>query len=263
MISQRAVPAIVVLVAASSVLAARSPAKGRHFWPGKERWRRAAVVALRDPGTWVPAGGAVVIAAGGWDDNLSRWAVEHTPVFGSTRAALARSDDLRFASHLGMIATALFVPPGGEPRWRHRFKTLLVEQGGFVVTTSLTGALKSVTGRERPDMSDDLSFPSGHASQAFAYEASASYNLRAGTLPPPVRTGLDVLLKSLAAGTAWARVEGGVHYPSDVLAGAALGNFVSRLVCEAFLPQGPGAGAYIEVGPEAGGGLSVSLRARY
>ena len=40
----------------------------------------------------------------------------------------------------------------------------------------------------------------------------------------------------LAAGTAWARVEGGVHYPSDNLFGAALGNFVATFVHDAFLP---------------------------
>ena len=40
----------------------------------------------------------------------------------------------------------------------------------------------------------------------------------------------------IAAGTAWARVEGCKHYPSDVLFGAALGNFVAIFVHDAFLP---------------------------
>jgi hypothetical protein len=35
--------------------------------------------------------------------------------------------------------------------------------------------------------------------------------------------------------TAWARIEAGAHYPTDVLAGAALGNFVSLFVHDAFL----------------------------
>ena len=34
---------------------------------------------------------------------------------------------------------------------------------------------------------------------------------------------------------AWARVEGDRHYPSDVLAGAALGHFLSAFIHDAFL----------------------------
>jgi hypothetical protein len=49
--------------------------------------------------------------------------------------------------------------------------------------------------------------------------------------------GIDVWLALLAAGTAWARVEAGQHYPADVLAGVALGrflgDFMSRLFFEA------------------------------
>jgi hypothetical protein len=34
---------------------------------------------------------------------------------------------------------------------------------------------------------------------------------------------------------AWARVEGEKHYPTDVLVGAALGNFITRFVHDAFM----------------------------
>ena len=39
----------------------------------------------------------------------------------------------------------------------------------------------------------------------------------------------------LATSVAWARVEAGAHYPSDVLAGAALGRFLSATVHDSFL----------------------------
>jgi len=38
-----------------------------------------------------------------------------------------------------------------------------------------------------------------------------------------------------ATATAWARVEAGKHYPSDVLAGAALAHFVTVFIHDAFL----------------------------
>ncbi len=50
---------------------------------------------------------------------------------------------------------------------------------------------------------------------------------------------LKTSFRALAWGTAWARVEGGRHYPSDVLFGAALGNFVAIFVRNAFLPANP------------------------
>jgi hypothetical protein len=39
----------------------------------------------------------------------------------------------------------------------------------------------------------------------------------------------------LATFTAWARVEAQKHYPSDMLAGAALGHFLTAFIHDAFL----------------------------
>jgi membrane-associated phospholipid phosphatase len=42
-------------------------------------------------------------------------------------------------------------------------------------------------------------------------------------------------LGTLTAATAWARVEANQHYPSDVLAGIALGHFFGAFITDAFL----------------------------
>ena len=98
------------------------PPPPKRFWPRKSEWKSAARNAFRDPGTWAPAGAAAVIAAGGWDQELSDWAVTHTPVFGSVESADRWSDWLRAASDAGMIATALSVHDDEHP-WRLRTKT--------------------------------------------------------------------------------------------------------------------------------------------
>jgi hypothetical protein len=223
-------------------------AEHKRFWPRASAWRQAARNAVRDPGTWAPAGMAAVIVVGGWDRQISEWAVTHTPVFGSPENADTWSDRLRAASDLGMIATALAVYDAEHP-WRLRGKTLLVEEAGAVASTSLTALLKSATGRERPDGSDDESFPSGHASRAFAYAAASRRNLDATQLGRGWRIGLSAGLETLAVGTAWARVEAQKHYPTDVLAGAALGNYVSLLLHDAFLGTAGNAFASINVDP--------------
>ncbi len=54
-------------------------------------------------------------------------------------------------------------------------------------------------------------------------------------MPGKVRLPLKITNFCLATGVAWARVEGERHYPSDVLAGAALGHFISAFIHDAFI----------------------------
>ena len=224
-----------LLLSGCSSAPIRKDAKAEpRFWPTGARWREATLSALHDPGTWGPAAGAAVVAAGGWDKKVSRWAVENTPVFGSVEKAKSASDDLRALSNLGMLGTAVAVSEPEHP-WRSRLKRLLVEEAGVFAASSLTNLMKRSINRERPDLSDNHAFPSGHSTRAFAYAGMSSRNLDSMEMPDAARTSLQVLVTSLAAGTAWARVEGDRHYPSDVLAGAAVGNFVTLFVHDAFL----------------------------
>jgi len=47
-------------------------------------------------------------------------------------------------------------------------------------------------------------------------------------------TSLRIGLASLTTGTAWARVEAGKHFPSDVLAGMALGHLIGAFINDVF-----------------------------
>ena len=98
-----------------------------------------------------------------------------------------------------------------------------------------TNEIKDFTERERPNNANDKSFPSGHVSRAFAAAALTSKNLQSLPISTPTETGIRIGLYSFATATAWARVEANVHYATDVLAGAALGNFLSRFIHDAFL----------------------------
>ncbi len=242
-------PVVLLAMVYASVAAGPALAGDGRFWPTKERWRDAFRSAVRDPVTWAPAAGAAVIGIGGWDAAISDWAVRETPVFGSTANALQWSDDLRTVTHLGMLATLFLVDEPDRP-WRAGTKRFIVQHISAVTATSLTTGLKQATDRERPDHSDRESFPSGHSSRAFSYAASARRNLRDSRLSPKTRRGLDAAVTAVAAGTAWARVEAGKHYPTDVLAGAALGNFVSILINDTFLEMNPNVTVNLDLGGE-------------
>lgn len=101
----------------------------------------------------------------------------------------------------------------------------------LLVTAGVVAAIKALAPRARPcqalawahalslDFPTDPSFPSGHSAGSFAF---AFFVL--GLRP---RVGAPLVL--LAALVAASRVALGVHYPSDVTAGAALGAVLGTL----------------------------------
>ena len=204
------------------------------YWPDGERWREAAVNAVTDPVTWIPAAGAVAMVAGDFDGKISDWAREETPVFGSQERANKASDDFRDYARYGMFATTLMVYDG-EEYWLPMAERLVVEYAGVAATAQVTGWLKASSKRERPNGTNTRSFPSGHSSAAFAYAAMTNRNIDRLPLKQGWKYAAQTVETSFAVLTAWARVEAGAHYPSDVLAGAALGNFISLLLHDAFL----------------------------
>lgn len=216
-------------------------------------WRRvenAAERAAKDPATWGTVSAAAVFAIDGnrLDRQLSDWARENTPLFGSQQKALEASDRLRAATDFGTHLSGLLVPTektGGEWVW-DKSKMVLFEAASASLTLNTTGILKETTERRRPYMTATSpkpwdSFPSAHASTAFNNATLGSMHVQQFEISPFGRNLLSAGFYTLGAGTAWARVEGGVHYPSDVLFGAALGNFFAIFVYDGFIRDESGA----------------------
>ncbi len=98
-----------------------------------------------------------------------------------------------------------------------------------LVTLFLNTVVKQTVRRARPVLEEELpaltpvlsgrSYPSAHASTSFA----GARALAAAGLPAAP-------LRALAVAMALSRPYLGVHYPSDVLAGAVLGDAVARLM---------------------------------
>jgi len=108
---------------------------------------------------------------------------------------------------------------------RHGYtRTMLI----VLATLAVNTALKQAVGRARPVLEEELpalvpvlsgrSYPSAHSSTSFAGARALSEVLPA----PP--------LYALACAMALSRPYLGVHYPSDILAGALLGDAVARLL---------------------------------
>ena len=209
--------------------------------PGFARTGEVLRDAALDPRVWVPLAGAAVIWAADWDPEISHWARSETPVFGSTNGAEQGSHDWRRYSQDLWLVSALATPSGDEPLpwvW-NKAKGLAVQFAARSAAGELTSLGKDAFDRERPDHSDRRSMPSGHTTSAYASVTLAQRNVDALRLPAQVRVPIEVALDGVGALAAWARVEAGAHYPTDVLAGAALAAYVTRVVDELFLdPRG-------------------------
>ena len=101
---------------------------------------------------------------------------------------------------------------------------------GLLITYGITGVLKLGIGRERPDGSDSRCFPSGHSAGTACSAAIIwdRYGPEAG-IPAVVIAGF----------TALSRITLGKHYPSDVIAGAAIGLAAGLAVTKAHSEESP------------------------
>jgi len=197
---------------------------------------RAAFNALVDPETLIPVAGALVFAVDHFDKKVSNWATTHHPIFGSEQNARNASDYLSYPLPVEALVTALATPSGDDSKdWASsKLKGIAVEGSALLLTEGITGLAKVTIDRTRPN-GGGKSMPSGHSSFAFSAETLSNRNLEYISLPNEVRLPLQVGNILLATSVAWARVEGGNHYPSDVLVGAALGHFLTAFINDAFL----------------------------
>jgi membrane-associated phospholipid phosphatase len=159
------------------------------------------------------------------DDRVYRAiASMHTPRLDDSMTRLSRAADY---SRLSIAAAALLAVTGG----RDGRRAAILGLAAVGVTAAVANLLVKPLGRRpRPRrtswikpgrqvrMPRSASFPSGHTAAAFAFATAV------GTVLPQAAKPL----RALAALVAYSRVHTGVHYPSDVVAGALLGTVVAR-----------------------------------
>lgn len=146
--------------------------------------------------------------------------IGHTP--GAERAVAVFSKTGEYSvSWLALGFTAAAVDAPRRKRW---LRATVVIFGAFLTNT----LIKNVVRRPRPDIPGfeplvgtptGLSFPSAHTTCSFA--AAAQYS-RLGLPSGP--------LHAVAGAYALSRLYLGVHYPSDIAAGAVLGAALGRTV---------------------------------
>ncbi len=150
-------------------------------------------------------------------------------------------------------------------------KNLATDAGeALILSGAVTGALKDMIGRERPNreegpfrfhpFSGNASLPSGHATAAFALASSVAEHFSNSLWAA-------VPVYGLASAVALSRVRANAHFASDVLVGAAIGTAVgrttSRLEQERLEQESQAGKVQVSLAPEVNSdfrGLAVSVR---
>ena len=227
--------------------------------PGWGRVGRAALNAMAAPETWAPAAGAAAFQIGHADQRVSDRAMRSNPVYGSRHTADRVSDQLLYASGAVWVISGAAAPSGeGAGEWTlNKIKGFTIEAGGGLAALGLVEITKKGTDRERPDHTDRESFPSGHAAGASYFLTLSSRHVDTFGWSPAAVTASRIGLGTITAATAWARVEAGQHYPSDVLAGIAVGHFFGAFVTDAFIGADNPLNALVLFEPAKGGGVAM------
>jgi undecaprenyl-diphosphatase len=125
------------------------------------------------------------------------------------------------------VATTVVVMLGALVLWRHgRTAAAAVLSAAAVLTAMLVAGLKELFGRARPDLwphsqPSGESFPSGHA-----VESAMVYGTLAVLLArryPQHHAVIGILAAAVVLAIAATRAILGVHWPSDLVAGLAIG----------------------------------------
>lgn len=155
------------------------------------------------------------------DTWLLHWITDH-PIPGSIPLFQFISDATTPIS-IGVVLVLLLV--AAYRRSKLLFTKAIAMAIVLIMVLLVSQGMKQLVDRERPYLTHpaieklstggNSSFPSGHTQEAFALAASLLLLFR--------RPPLTVLALIWAAGVGYSRVLLGVHYPSDVIAGALLG----------------------------------------
>lgn len=173
-----------------------------HF--SEQGWDTVWENYLTEPPVLVPLGFAVGAGAvSHWDKPLA------SHIQGTLGHHRKIGDWTMYALVGGSVVLNSLLPGEGRNGWDNFWEAAEVHG----VTALLTCSLKIAVGRIRPS-GGNHSFPSGHTSASFAAASLLDDNFGAAVgIPAYGAAGL----------VGYSRIESGAHYPSDVLAGAAIG----------------------------------------
>jgi hypothetical protein len=189
----------------------------------------------------VPAVGAALSQALGQDEDLTQSAMDDNWLYASRHDATLASDDHRVWLDKVWMVSMLATDSGDGDWFSNKARGMLTQAAIVNVSIGTTNLLKSLTNRASPtealNEEDYAGFPSNHSVPPFTQAALIRRNLRYTPVNDFTRYSIITGSYLLASGSAYGRVEAGLHFLSDQMAGAALGNFLGLLMYDTFFEE--------------------------
>jgi hypothetical protein len=196
-----------------------------HSW---ERTQGAFMNAATDPVTWAPLVTGAVLDSTSWDDDLTDSIYEENEddrTFSEDDA-----DSLRTFTTVITYSTAIFV----DENLSTKAKRVAVQ------TAALYAGRASVTAMNNYDHTAPNGYytdalGSNHAVTPFASAALTRRNLEGIDIPMWSKYSINTVSYLAATGSAYERVEQGLHSVADQMYSISAGNFIALFINDAFM----------------------------
>jgi len=193
-----------------------------------ERTKAAAYIAATDKMTWVPLASGLTLDATGYDDDITNHIMDsEDPTFDEEDA-----DAFRFVSVAMAYTTAVLVP---DDNLTLKGKRVLVELLALETSAGTVRMLNKYAKKDAPNGTYDEALGSNHALIPFAASALTRRNVDQMEIANWGKYSINTVSYLASTGSAYERIESGLHSFSDQLYSVAAGNFIALFIHDAFM----------------------------
>lgn len=197
-----------------------------------QRTKAAGYNAVTDTMTWAPLATGLVMDATNYDEDITNHIMkenEEDRIFTEEEA-----DNLRTLSTTITYTSAVLIE---DNNLTLKAKRVLVESAALYTGKVYVKTTNSHIEHESPSGNNNDAFGSNHAVTPFASAALTRRNLQQMKIPTWSKYSVNTLSYLSASGSAYQRIESGLHSFSDQMYSIAIGNFIALFIHDAFLSK--------------------------
>lgn len=200
-----------------------------------KKTEQASYNAAVDPLTWAPALGSAVLYTTQYDNDISKYMMEHKPIQCikiSSKDCTDRDDVYRELNSVLTFTTAGLVDDDGNTT--KKIKRLVVEESTYILSKSVVLSLETV-GKTTPDGRHTTALGSHHALEPFAGSAMTRRNVAQMNIPALGKYTIVGASYYFSSYTALTRIQEGGHSLGDQFVNMAVGNFLGLFMDDMFM----------------------------
>ena len=198
-----------------------------------QRTKGAAYNAAIDPMTWAPVATGMTADITGYDDDITNHIMDEDD--DDWLISEDEADNLRTLSTAITYTTAVLVPDDGNITIKA--KRVIVDTAALSLGRQYVNFTNSHIDHKSPDDNNEDAFGSNHAVTPFASAALTRRHVDLMHIPTWGKYSINTTSYIAASGSAYQRIESGLHSFSDQMYSIAGGNFIALFIHDAFMAK--------------------------